>query len=61
MLLLSISSQRANVVSGSPILITVMMERYVPPKRQFLQEPRDVTSQKTTFFIVTAAKTSNLT
>jgi hypothetical protein len=35
--------------------------RYVPPKRRFLQEPHGVTSQKTTFFIVTAVKTSNLT
>jgi hypothetical protein len=33
----------------------------VPPKRQFLQEPHGVTSQKTPFFIVTAVKTSNLT
>jgi hypothetical protein len=31
------------------------------PKRQFLQEPHGVTSQKTAFFIVTAMKTSNLT
>jgi hypothetical protein len=30
-------------------------------KRQFLQEPHGVTSQKTPFFIVTAVKTSNLT
>jgi hypothetical protein len=30
------------------------------PKRQFLQEPHGVTSQKTPFFIVTAVKTSNL-
>jgi hypothetical protein len=35
--------------------------RYVPPKRQFLQEPHGVTSQKTPFFIVTAVKTSNHT
>jgi hypothetical protein len=35
--------------------------RYVPPKRRFLQEPHGVTSQKTTFFTVTAVKTSNLT
>jgi hypothetical protein len=31
------------------------------PKRRFLQEPHGVTSQKTSFFIVTAVKTSNLT
>jgi hypothetical protein len=29
-------------------------------KRQFLQEPHGVTSQKTPLFIVTAVKTSNL-
>jgi hypothetical protein len=31
------------------------------PKRQFLQEPHDVISQKTAFFIVTAVRTSNPT
>jgi hypothetical protein len=51
----------ANVVPSSPILVTLMMETYVPPKRQFLQEPHDVTSQKTAFLIVTAVKMSNLT
>jgi hypothetical protein len=30
-------------------------------KQWFLQEPHDVTSQKTVFFIVTAMRTSNLT
>jgi hypothetical protein len=35
--------------------------RYVPPKHRFLQEPHDLTSQKTPFFIVTAVKISNLT
>jgi hypothetical protein len=35
--------------------------RYVRPKCRFLQEPHGVTSQKTQFFIVTAAKASNLT
>jgi hypothetical protein len=34
--------------------------RYVPPKRQVLQEPHGVAFQKTAFFIVTAVKTSNL-
>jgi hypothetical protein len=34
---------------------------YLPPKRRFLQEPHDVTSQKTPFFIVIAVKTSDLT
>jgi hypothetical protein len=31
----------------------------VPQKRRFFQEPHGVTSQKTSFFIVTAVKTSN--
>jgi hypothetical protein len=35
--------------------------RQAPPKRQFLQEPQGVTSQKTPNFIVTVVKTSNLT
>jgi hypothetical protein len=30
-------------------------------KKEFLQEPHGITSQKTPFFIVTAVKTSNLT
>jgi hypothetical protein len=38
-----------------------MKEALSSPKRRFLQEPHDVTSQKTPFFIVTAVKTSNLT
>jgi hypothetical protein len=40
---------------------TLMMRHYVPPKRRFLQEPHEVTSQKTPFFRVTAVKISNLT
>jgi hypothetical protein len=35
--------------------------RYDSPKRLFLQEPHGKTFQKTTFFIVTAVKISNLT
>jgi hypothetical protein len=35
--------------------------RYVPPKRRSLHDAHGVTSQKTTFFIVNAVKTSNLT
>jgi hypothetical protein len=38
-----------------------MMEVIVPPKRRFLQEPYGVTFQNAAFFIVTVAKTSNLT
>jgi hypothetical protein len=33
----------------------------IPPKHRFTQELHGATSQKTAFFIVTAAKTSNLT
>jgi hypothetical protein len=40
----------ASVVHSSPILVTLIMEWYVPPKRRFLQEPHGVTSQKTPFF-----------
>jgi hypothetical protein len=39
----------ANVPS-SPILVTLMMEVSLPTKHRFLQEPHDVTSQKTAFF-----------
>jgi hypothetical protein len=53
-------SVTANVVPSSPILVTLMMEAIHFPKRRFSQEPRDVTSQKTAFFTVTAVKTSNL-
>jgi hypothetical protein len=35
--------------------------RNVPPKRRFIQDLHGATSQKTTFFTVTAVKTSNLT
>jgi hypothetical protein len=41
--------------------LAVTGKRYVPPNRRFLQEQHGVTSQKTTIFIVTAVKTSNLT
>jgi hypothetical protein len=40
----------ANVLS-SPILVTLMMEGYVPPKHWFSQKPHRVTPQKTAFFI----------
>jgi hypothetical protein len=38
-------------VPNSLILFILMMERHVPLKRQFLQEPHGVTSQKTAIFI----------
>jgi hypothetical protein len=34
---------------------------YLPPKRRFTQDLHGATSQKTSFFIVTSGKTSNLT
>jgi hypothetical protein len=41
----------ASVVPSSPILVTLMKELLLnSPKRQFLQEPHGVTSQKTPFF-----------
>jgi hypothetical protein len=39
-----------SVVPSSPILHTLMKEALIPPKRQFLQDPHGVTSQKTPFF-----------
>jgi hypothetical protein len=54
----------ANVVPSSPILVTLMMEVLGSSETSVLtrlQEPHGVTSQKTTFFIVTAVKTSNFT
>jgi hypothetical protein len=41
--------------------LSLRRRRYVLPKLWLLQEPHGVTSQQTSFFIVTAAKTSNLT
>jgi hypothetical protein len=39
----------ANDVRSSPILVSLMMVVYIPPKCQFLQQPHGVTSQKTPF------------
>jgi hypothetical protein len=50
-----------NVLPISPILVTLMMEEILSSETWVLKEPRCVTFQKTTFFIVTAVKTSNLT
>jgi hypothetical protein len=50
-----------HAVLSSPILLTMIMEALSSSEYRFLQEARSVTSQKTTFFIVTAVKTSNLT
>jgi hypothetical protein len=40
---------------------TLAETSYVPPKRRVTQEPHGIKYQKTAFFIVTAAKTLNLT
>jgi hypothetical protein len=49
----------ANAVTSSPILVTLMMEVIISSETSVLT--RAATSQKTTFFIVTAVKISNLT
>jgi hypothetical protein len=45
-----LSTSFIRVVPSSQICVTLMMGRYVLPKRRFLQEPHGVTSQKTPFF-----------
>jgi hypothetical protein len=51
----------ANIFLVRWLLSLWRWRRYIPPKTGFLQKPHGDTSQETTFFIVTAAKTSNLT
>jgi hypothetical protein len=51
----------ASVVPNSPVLVTLMMEALSSSETWVLQQPYGVASQKTTFFIVPAVKTSNLT
>jgi hypothetical protein len=48
------------LVPTSMIFLPWKWRRYVPPKRRFTQNLHGATSQKTTFFILTAVKTSNL-
>jgi hypothetical protein len=50
-----------NVVPTSLIVVALMMEAIRSSESRFLYESHSFTSQKTTFFIVTAVKTSNLT
>jgi hypothetical protein len=50
-----------NRVLISPILVILMIEAILPPKRWFLHKPHGVTFQKMAFFIVTTVKTSYLT
>jgi hypothetical protein len=51
----------ADVVPSSAILINLMMEAIRSSERFVLIRAHGVISQMTTFFIVTAVKTSNLT
>jgi hypothetical protein len=41
---------QSKAVPISLILVILMMGRYIPPKRRFLQEQQGVTSQNTAFF-----------
>jgi hypothetical protein len=54
-------SHLLTMVPRSRIFLPWRCRRYVPPKRQFTQDLHGATSQKTAFFIVTAAKPSDLT
>jgi hypothetical protein len=45
-----ISGHRDNCLAFSPSSELYRRRGYVPPKRQFLQEPHGLTSQKTPFF-----------
>jgi hypothetical protein len=57
----SVCSHLFTLVPRSRIFVPWRWRQYVPPKRRFTQDLHGATSQKTTFFIVTAVKTSNLT
>jgi hypothetical protein len=51
----------ANAGSSLADFLSWRWRRYVPPKRRFTQDLHGNTSRKTTFFIATEVKTSNLT
>jgi hypothetical protein len=57
----TICSHLLTMVLCSRILLPWRWRRYVPPKGRLTQDVHSATSQKTTFFIVTAVKASNLT
>jgi hypothetical protein len=57
----SVCSHPLTLVHRSRICIPSRWRRYVPPKRRFTQDLHSDTSQKTTFFIVTAVKAANRT
>jgi ABC-type nitrate/sulfonate/bicarbonate transport system ATPase subunit len=49
------------MLSAGMLRRVALVRTEVSEERRLLQEPHGVTSQKTTFLIVTAVKTSNLT
>jgi hypothetical protein len=49
------------LVHSSQVFLPWRWRRYVPSKRRLTQDLHSATSQKTTFFIVTAVKASNHT
>jgi hypothetical protein len=51
----------ASIVPSPPILVTLMEEALGSSETSVLTRATRVTSQKTSFFIVTTVKTSNLT
>jgi hypothetical protein len=57
----SVCTHLPTLVLRSQILLPWRWRRYFPPKRRSIQDLHSATSQKTTFFIVTAVKASNLT
>jgi hypothetical protein len=57
----SACSHLLTLVHRSRIFLPWRWRRHVPPKRRFTQDLHSATSQKTTFFIVTAVKASNRT
>jgi hypothetical protein len=57
----SVCSHLLTLVHRSRIFLPWRWRRYVPPKRRLTQDLHSATSQKTTFFIVTAVKASNRT
>jgi hypothetical protein len=57
----SVCTHLPTLVLRSRILLPWRWRRYVPPKRRSTQDLHSATSQKTTFFMVTAVKASKLT
>jgi hypothetical protein len=55
------SSHLFTLVPRSQIFLSWRWSRHVPPKRRFSQDLHGATSQKTTFFVLTAVVTSSPT